>query len=112
MTEQRYDDYRKSVDFIKRYIFPVVACPHWMSTWALTRRTDMQITDLRDIALDYAQLSNTGMKPSSPSSMLSKHWGLMKIHSHVALLYTASGFRERIIGTYQITMAKPYYRPT
>ena len=28
------------------------------------------------------------------------------------LSYCEGGFRERIIGTYQITMAKPYYRPT
>jgi len=27
------------------------------------------------------------------------------------LSYCEGGFRERIIGTYQITMAKPYYRP-
>ena len=116
INKQRYDDYRKSVDFIKRYIFPGGCLPSLnVISGALTRRTDMQIVDLRDIALDYARTLQhwhdafmaelDAVKALGFDEKFIRMWRFY-------LSYCEGGFRERIIGTYQITMAKPYYRPT
>ena len=116
INKQRYDDYRKSVDFIKRYIFPGGCLPSLnVISGALTRRTDMQIIDLRDIALDYARTLQhwhdalmaelDAVKALGFDEKFIRMWRFY-------LSYCEGGFRERIIGTYQITMAKPYYRPT
>ena len=116
INKQRYDDYRKSVDFIKRYIFPGGCLPSLnVISGALTRRTDMQIVDLRDIALDYARTLQhwhdafmaelDSVKALGFDEKFIRMWRFY-------LSYCEGGFRERIIGTYQITMAKPYYRPT
>ena len=79
INKQRYDDYRKSVDFIKRYIFPGGCLPSLnVISGALTRRTDMQIIDLRDIASITREHSSIGMTPLWQNWMLSKPWGSMR----------------------------------
>jgi cyclopropane-fatty-acyl-phospholipid synthase len=116
INKQRYDDYRKSVDFIKRYIFPGGCLPSLnIISGALTRATDMQIIDLRDIAIDYArtlqhwhQAFLTELDAVKALGFDDKFIRMWRFY----LSYCEGGFRERIIGTYQITMAKPYYRPT
>ena len=116
INKQRYDDYRKSVDFIKRYIFPGGCLPSLnVISGALTRRTDMQIIDLRDIALDYARTlqhwHDAFMEELGAVKALGFDEKFIRMWRFY-LSYCEGGFRERIIGTYQITMAKPYYRPT
>ncbi|MEC8268313.1 MAG: cyclopropane-fatty-acyl-phospholipid synthase family protein, partial [Pseudomonadota bacterium] len=113
INKQRYDDYRKSVDFIKRYIFPGGCLPSLdVISRALTRRTDMQITDLRDIALDYAHTLQHWHEAFIAELDAVKALGFDEKFIRMwrfYLSYCEGGFRERIIGTYQITMAKPYY---
>ena len=59
MTEQRYEQARDSVDFIKRYIFPGGCLPSLtVISNALARMTDMQMANLRDITRDYADTLN------------------------------------------------------
>ena len=59
MTEQRYEQARDSVDFIKRYIFPGGCLPSLTVIGdALARMTDMQMANLRDITEDYADTLN------------------------------------------------------
>ena len=116
INKQRYDDYRKSVDFIKRYIFPGGCLPSLnVISGALTRRTDMQIIDLRDIALDYARTLQHWHDAFMAEMDAVKALGFDEKFIRMwrfYLSYCEGGFRERIIGTYQITMSKPYYRPT
>lgn len=54
--DQRYDEYRKDLDFIRRHIFPGGILP---SLFEITRTvrdaTDLRIRDIRDIGLDYAR---------------------------------------------------------
>jgi cyclopropane-fatty-acyl-phospholipid synthase len=113
--EQRYEDYRKSVDFIKRYIFPGGCLPSLnIISGALTRTTDMQIIDLRDIAIDYAKTLKHWHEAFMAELDAVKSLGFDEKFIRMwrfYLSYCEGGFRERIIGTYQITMAKPYYRP-
>jgi len=115
ISKQRYEPARRSVDFIKRYIFPGGCLPSLaVINNALAKNTDMQMVGLRDIAEDYARTL--------------EHWHIEFLNKldevkalgfddrfirmwRFYLSYCEGGFRERIIGTYQITMAKPYYRP-
>lgn len=115
ITEQRYEQARDSVDFIKRYIFPGGCLPSLtVISDALSRVTDMQMSNLRDIGRDYADTLKVWH-----ASFLNK---LDEVRAmgfddrfirmwRYYLSYCEGGFRERIIGTHQITLTKPGYRP-
>lgn len=115
ITEQRYEQARDSVDFIKRYIFPGGCLPSLtVVSDALSRVTDMQMSNLRDIGRDYANTLKVWH-----ASFLNK---LDEVRAmgfddrfirmwRYYLSYCEGGFRERIIGTHQITLTKPGYRP-
>ncbi|KGE03143.1 SAM-dependent methyltransferase [Pseudohaliea rubra] len=115
IPDQRYDRARRSVDYIKRYIFPGGCLP---SLGVIARHiaedTDMQLVNLRDITRDYARtlahwrdrfLANLdSVRDQGFDDRFIRMWEFY-------LCYCEGGFRERIIGTAQLTFAKPGYRP-
>ena len=115
IPDQRYDRARRSVDYIKRYIFPGGCLP---SLGVIARHiaedTDMQLVHLRDITRDYARtlahwrerfLANLdSVREQGFDERFIRMWEFY-------LCYCEGGFRERIIGTAQIAFAKPGYRP-
>jgi cyclopropane-fatty-acyl-phospholipid synthase len=115
VADQRYKHARDSVDFIKRYIFPGGSLPS-IAVMAdhIARDTDMQIVHLRDITADYATtlahwrqrfLANLdAVRRMDFSDEFLRMWEFY-------LCYCEGGFRERIIGTVQLALAKPGYRP-
>jgi cyclopropane-fatty-acyl-phospholipid synthase len=116
IPDQRYDHARQSVDFIKRYIFPGGCLPSiGVITDNLARHTDLHIVGMKDITLDYAltleawhhvfleQLDK--VMDMGFDERFIRMWRFY-------LSYCEGGFRERIIGTFQIAMAKPGYRPS
>jgi cyclopropane-fatty-acyl-phospholipid synthase len=115
ITEQRYEDARDSVDFIKRYIFPGGCLPSLtVISNALSRVTDMQMSHLRDIGRDYADTLKVWHTCFLDKLDEVKEMGFDERFIRMwryYLSYCEGGFRERIIGTYQITMTKPGYRP-
>jgi cyclopropane-fatty-acyl-phospholipid synthase len=55
IEDQRYEAYRKSVDFIRRYIFPGGHLPSAaVMTDTVAKHTDMRLLGLEDIGLHYA----------------------------------------------------------
>ena len=55
IADQRYEEYRRSVDFIQRYIFPGSGLPSSaVMTGAAADHTDLRLLDLEDIGLHYA----------------------------------------------------------
>ena len=114
MTDQRYEDAKNRVDFIKRYIFPGGCLPS-MSIIAkhVANNTDMQIVHLRDITQDYALTLATwrerfleqleAVRAQGFDDRFIRMWEFY-------LSYCEGGFRERIIGTVQLAFAKPDYR--
>jgi cyclopropane-fatty-acyl-phospholipid synthase len=55
MADQRYDYYRRNVDFIQRYIFPGGALPSSaVMADAAAKQTDLRLLGLEDIGLHYA----------------------------------------------------------
>jgi len=115
MADQRYEQARDSVDFIKRYIFPGGCLPSLtVISDALSRVTDMQISHLRDITRDYADTLSEWHERFLDKLDAVREMGFddrfIRMWRYY-LSYCEGGFRERIIGTYQITMTKPGYRP-
>lgn len=116
VADQRYKSARDEVDFIKRYIFPGGCLPS-IAVMAdhIARDTDMQIVHLRDITDDYATtlahwrerfLANLeAVRVMGFSEEFVRMWEFY-------LCYCEGGFRERIIGTVQLALAKPGYRPS
>ena len=115
MTEQRYEQARDSVDFIKRYIFPGGCLPSLtVIRDALSRMTDTHMSNARDITQDYADTLNAWHEGFLNKLDTVQGMGFddrfIRMWRYY-LSYCEGGFRERIIGTYQITMTKPGYRP-
>ena len=116
IADQRYEQARRSVDYIKRYIFPGGCLP---SLEVISRHvaadTDMQIVHLRDITPDYAlTLAHwrrrfmdrlDDVRAQGFDERFIRMWEFY-------LSYCEGGFRERIISTVQLAFAKPRYRFT
>lgn len=114
IADQRYEMARDSVDFIKRYVFPGGCLPSLeVIARHVARDTDMQISNLRDITDDYARTLAFWRErfiANLPQVREMNFDGLFERLWEFYLCYCEGGFRERIIGTQQITMAKPDYR--
>ena len=111
IADQRYEEYRKSIDFIQRYIFPGSGLPSSaVVTGAVARVTDMRLLGLEDIGLHYAttlhrwrynflsQLQEIRRKGFSDTFI--RMWEFY-------LCYCEGAFLERAISDVQIMFAKP-----
>jgi cyclopropane-fatty-acyl-phospholipid synthase len=114
VQDQRYKVARDSVDFIKRYIFPGGCLPSVeVLSRHVARDTDMQVLNLRDITHDYARTladwrqrflaARDAVREQGFDERFERMWEFY-------LCYCEGGFRERIISTVQLTLAKPGYR--
>ncbi|QFU76346.1 class I SAM-dependent methyltransferase [Halioglobus maricola] len=114
VQDQRYRQARDSVDFIKRYIFPGGALPSVeVIAKHLAKDTDLQIINLRDITLDYARTLADWRERFTAAREEVTAQGFDQTFERMwefYLCYCEGGFRERIISTVQVTMAKPGYR--
>ena len=114
VQDQRYAAARDSVDFIKRYIFPGGCLPSVeVISKHIAKDTDMQIVHLKDITLDYARTLEEWRRRFMAAREEVRAQGFDDIFERMwefYLCYCEGGFRERIIGTVQMTFAKPGYR--
>ncbi|MEH6635250.1 MAG: cyclopropane-fatty-acyl-phospholipid synthase family protein [Halioglobus sp.] len=114
MADQRYAAARDSVDFIKRYIFPGGCLPSVaVIAEHLAEDTDMQLVHLRDITQDYALTLAHWRKRFMAELDAVQRMGFDNSFIRMwefYLSYCEGGFRERIIGTVQLSFAKPGYR--
>ena len=114
IADQRYRQARDSVDYIKRYIFPG-GCLPCVAVIAehVASDTDLQIVHLRDITRDYAQTLAEWRKRFMARLDTVQAMGFDEEFIRMweyYLCYCEGGFRERAIGTVQLTLAKPGYR--
>ena len=112
--DQIFDRHRRSVDFIKRYIFPGSCIPSITAiSNTLAAATDLQIVDLKDITPHYARtlrewrqrfFYNIGkVRALGFSDTFIRMW-------EYYLCYCEGGFAERYIGDVQMVLAKPLWR--
>jgi cyclopropane-fatty-acyl-phospholipid synthase len=114
VADQRYQQARDSVDFIKRYIFPGGCLPSVaIIADHVARDTDLQIVHLRDITQDYAltlaQWRERFMARLDEVKAMGFDDEFIRMWEYY-LCYCEGGFRERIISTVQLAFAKPGYR--
>lgn len=111
IREQRYEQARRSVDFIQRYIFPGGALPSVQRMLAIVGNdTDMNLLHMEDFGLHYAR------------TLRLWHDNFRHAHGYLTelgyddyflrlwefyLCYCEGGFLERTIGTAQLLLAKP-----
>ncbi|MEX0739941.1 MAG: cyclopropane-fatty-acyl-phospholipid synthase family protein [Pseudohongiella sp.] len=114
ISDQRYEDAKRTVDFIQRYIFPGGCLPSNSAiAHHVARDTDLQIVGLEDITQDYAMTLARWRKAFLERTRDIQAQGFANDFIRMwdyYLAYCQGGFMERVIHTAQIVMAKPDYR--
>jgi cyclopropane-fatty-acyl-phospholipid synthase len=111
IPDQRYDAYRRSTDFIQRYIFPGGCLPSPGAICrSLGRATDLQVYHLEDITAHYAETlahwrhrfraNLEHVRRLGSSEEFIRTWEFY-------FGYCEGGFRERMIGDVQMILTKP-----
>ena len=111
IPDHRYDDYRSSVDFIQRYIFPGGFLPSMTAiSECLKRRTDFRLFHYEDFGPHYAETLSrwrdafwkniTQVMQLGFDEHFQRMW-------HYYLCYCEAGFRERQIGVAQLILNRP-----
>jgi len=111
IADQRYEQYKKGVDFIKRYIFPggcLTSVTDMSRT--MTRHTDMRVIHLEDIGPHYATTLRhwhdrffariDNVRELGYSDAFVRMWQFY-------LCYCEAAFTERAIGTVQMLIMRP-----
>lgn len=114
IPDQRYDRYRRSADFIQRYIFPGGCLP---SVGAICRSvgrvTDLSLFHLEDITPHYAETLARWRQRFEANLDRIRKLGFGEDFTRTwefYFCYCEGGFRERVIGDVQILLTKPRCR--
>ncbi len=111
IADQRYQEAKRTVDFIQRYIFPGGCLPsNEIIAQCVSRNTDMMIVNHHDIGLDYAKTLAEWRKRFHAEVDTVKQMGFDDVFCRMwefYLCYCEGGFAERAISTAQIVFAKP-----
>ena len=115
IADQHYERAAKTVDFIKRYIFPG-GCLTSVTAMSdtLTRVTDMLVVDLEDIGPHYAMTLRRWHDRFLDSIEQVRGMGFSEEFIRMwqyYLCYCEGGFLERAIGNVQMLMMRPDARP-
>ncbi len=112
---QRYEQAKRNVDFIQRYIFPGGGLPSLEVIARCVSGTDLQLLDMQDIGLDYARTLSHWRQRFHDRLNQVRAMGFDAVFCRMwefYLCYCEGGFLERSISTAQIVMAKPDARST
>ena len=111
MPDYCFDDYRRSVDFIQKYIFPGGALPSMSSiTQAIRNHGDLQLHSLQDISLHYARTLSDWRNRFADNLEQIRSLGYPEEFVRMweyYLCYCEGGFVERTITTAQLVLDKP-----
>jgi cyclopropane-fatty-acyl-phospholipid synthase len=114
ISDQRFEQSVRSIDFIKRYIFPGGQLPsNAVIADKVATQTDMQLIGMQDITLDYAKTLRQWRENFWRSIDEVRALGCDEIFIRMweyYLCFCEGGFRERVIHTGQFLLAKPRFR--
>lgn len=114
IADQRYDFYRKDVDFIQTYIFPGGCLPSIeRMTQCISKQTNMVVHQLHDIGLHYAQTLKDWRERFEQSWDTLQHQGFDERFRRLWLYYLCyceGGFLQRAISTVHLTARKPGFQ--
>ncbi|MGB0606296.1 MAG: class I SAM-dependent methyltransferase [Candidatus Latescibacterota bacterium] len=109
-----FEAHTRTVDFIKRYIFPGSCIPSVTAmAQSLSRESDLRIVDLRDIGPHYARTLRIWRERFFEHIETVRSQGFNEEFIRMwafYLCYCEAGFAERYIGDAQILLAKPQNR--
>jgi len=111
MSEQRYEHYLKSCDFIQRFIFPG-GCLVSVTAMndSVARTTDMRMIHMEDMAQHYAMTLNHWRQRFfdriSDVRQLGYSDNFIRLWEYY-LCYCEAAFLERAVGVVQLHLAKP-----
>lgn len=114
IADQHFDRHVRTVDFIKRHIFPGSCLPSVARmSQAVAEVTDFRIQHLRDIGQHYVRTlaewarrfaaSDEAVRDQGFSERFIRKWEFY-------LAYCEAGFAERYISNVQLLLTKPAYR--
>ena len=114
MPDHWYEEYRRSVDFIQRHVFPGGLLPSVarLQTCA-AEASDLRLVDLEDLTADYARtLAEWRVRFEARDETLAalglSDWERRKWRFYFS--YCEGGFLERTIAAGQLLYAKPGFR--
>ena len=114
IADQRYENAKKSVDFIQRYIFPGSCIPsNTVMLNSITKMSDLRLFNLEDIGQHYATtlkiwrenffLNLQEVRKFGYSEEFIKMWDFY-------FCYCEAGFMERALGDVHLLLVKPQNR--
>jgi len=114
MVDNRYQQYVREVDFIKRYIFPGGCLPSISRmASAVADKTDLVIRQVQDIGFDYARTlkdwCENFMAQRDAVHQLGYDDNFIRLW-HFYLCYCEGGFRERATSAVHLVLTKPQNR--
>lgn len=114
IVDQRYKQYVREVDFIKRYVFPGGCLPSISRmTDAVSRKTDLVVRHLQDIGFDYARTlkdwCDNFMHARDKVHQLGYDDNFVRLWQFY-LCYCEGGFRERATSAVHLVLSKPANR--
>jgi cyclopropane-fatty-acyl-phospholipid synthase len=115
IADQAFDRHKRSVDFIKRYIFPGSCIPSISAICrSVARVTDLNLDHLENLTPHYARTLRLwrerlfrnidGLKKLGFSEAFVRMWEFY-------FCYCEAGFQERYLGDVQMRLIKPLARP-
>jgi cyclopropane-fatty-acyl-phospholipid synthase len=111
--DQQYERYRRSVDFIQKYIFPGGCLPSVGEICrSIGRASDFRLSHLEDITPHYAETLAHWRQRFRTESDRIRNLGFNDEFIRTwefYFCYCEGGFRERAIGDVQILLTKPAY---
>ena len=114
ILDQQYADHVRTVDFIKRYVFPGCCLTSITSMCgAATRMTDLKLVHLEDITPHYAETLRRWRAGFGHNVDRVREMGFPESFVRLweyYLCYCEAGFTERYIGDVQMILAKPLNR--
>jgi cyclopropane-fatty-acyl-phospholipid synthase len=114
IPDQRYEAYRRSVDFIQQYIFPGALLPSMGRIQECVReRTDLRLLDVEDLTPHYARTLKAWSDRFGARENEIAELGLSEAERRkwkYYFGYCEGGFLERTIGDVQILFGKPMNR--
>ncbi|MFY0992144.1 class I SAM-dependent methyltransferase [Halomonas sp. C05BenzN] len=115
IRDQRFDEAKREMDFIKRHIFPGGFLPsHHAILRSLTRCTSLNVLALDEIGLHYARTLREWRHRFEANLDTVRKLGYEERFIRMwryYLCYCEGGFLERTIGTCHLLLAKPAARP-
>jgi cyclopropane-fatty-acyl-phospholipid synthase len=116
IRDQFYEQARRSVDFIKRFIFPGSFIPSIeVLVHALARATDLKVSHLEDIGPHYARTLRAWRERFMARQADARALGYPERFVRMwefYLCYCEGGFEERQLGDVQMLLTKPRSRRT